>query len=255
MGTNLSTNLLTEVPHLRVLRSEKRFLISQTDGAELNNHLEFRVKVRVRVLRSKKNFLISQTDCAELNNHLEFPCLLIQLSVQILQQWKHSEECFSFTLKCNKMVDGFEYYYFFFPIWVFQRYKAVKKSKNVRKSRNKQMKPRGLDNSHQIWALSLQVLKWHCNDKVELPLCKVVKWSWLSLFLVSDTFLSFPPLFPSPVSAHHSCFSFPWDPRTSTKIAKTTVCMAPADDCPMPGPGPPHSLTCQETCKFVATWC
>lgn len=86
MGTNLSTNLLAEVPHLRVLRSEKRFLISQTDGAELNNHLEFRVKVRVRVLRSKKNFLISQTDCAELNNHLEFPCLLIQLSVQILQQ-------------------------------------------------------------------------------------------------------------------------------------------------------------------------
>ena len=140
-------------------------------------------------------------------------------------------------------------------IHIFPSFSAVKKSKNVRKSRNKQMKPRGLDNSHQIWALSLQVLKWHCNDKVELPLCKVVKWSWLSLFLVSDTFLSFPPLFPSPVSAHHSCFSFPWDPRTSTKIAKTTVCMAPADDCPMPGPGPPHSLTCQETCKFVATWC
>lgn len=134
------------------------------------------------------------------------------------------------------MVDGFEYYYFF-PVWVFQRYIGVRKSKNVRKSRKKQMKPRGLDNWHQIWALSLQVLKPHCSDKVELPLCKVVKWSWLSHFLVSDTFLSFPPLFPSPVNAHHSHFPSPRDPRTSTKIGKTTVCVVPAGGCPMPGSG------------------
>lgn len=153
-----------------------------------------------------------------------------------IKHWNQGGECYFFTLKikCNKIQIDLNFTTSSFPSEFPDVQRSKKKQKWTEKQRNRWDRG-GLDNSHQKWALSHQMLKWHCSDKAQSVLGTVVRPSWFSFSRFLRHFYPFlhpfPALSPFPLSYLRNPQTSPsqWEPSLG-QVVPPRQTKTPAQD-------------------------